>query len=595
MYRTGDLARYLNDGNIEYLGRIDHQVKIRGYRVELGEVEVALRQQPGIEDAVVVIREGPSGDKQLVAYVVGAGEISSRQLREYLQGKLPEYMIPGAFVALEEMPLTPNGKVDRQALPRPEFRASEQEYVAPRGAVEEIVAGIFAQALKRERVGVRDSFFEQGGHSLLATRVISRLKAAFEVELPLRALFESPTVEGLARSVESAVREGQAPTAPELRRADRSRSLPLSFAQQRLWFIDQLEPESALYNMPGALRLEGELNVEALERSLQEIVRRHEALRTSFRATAGEPEQVINEEWRMELPVRDLRPLPAEERMKAAERLACEEAARPFDLSRGPLLRCELLLLSEKEYVLVVNLHHIVTDGWSEGILIKELGALYRAYSMGDAAEYDPLPEPEIQYADYAAWQRSYLSGEVLEREVEYWREQLQDVEALELPTDRPRPAEPSHRGGWERLELGASLIDGLRRLSRREGATLFMTLMAAFKVVLMRYSGQEDISVGTAIANRTRKEVEGLIGFFVNTLVMRTDLSGNPSFNELVRREREVALGAYAHQELPFEKLVEEINPERDLSRNPLFQVMMLLQNADRQRWQASVCLFCR
>ena len=580
IYRSGDEVRWRADGNLEFRGRLDRQVKLRGYRIEPGEVEAVLSGHASVRQAVVLAREDVPGEKRLVGYVVGAGEVSGRQLREYLQGKLPEYMVPGAFVALKEFPLTPNGKVDRRALPGPEFAASEQEYVAPRGAVEEIVAGIFAQALKRERAGIRDNFFEQGGHSLLATQVISRLKVAFEVELPLRALFESPTVEGLARRVESAVRQGQAPTAPELRRADRGRSLPLSFAQQRLWFIDQLEPESALYNMPAALRMEGELDVGALERSLQEIVRRHEALRTSFSASAGEPAQVISEDWRIELPLIDLRHLPADERMKAAEGLAGEEAARPFDLSRGPLLRCRLLRLSEQDHALVVNLHHIVSDGWSEGILIRELTALYEAYSRG---EQSPLAELEVQYADFAVWQRSYLAGEVLEREVEYWREQLKDAAALELPADRPRLAAPSYRGGWERLDLGHSLIKSLRSLSRREGATLFMALMAAFKVVLMRYSGQEDISVGTAIANRTRREVEGLIGFFVNTLVMRTDLSGNPSFKELVKREREVALGAYAHQELPFEKLVEELNPERDLNRNPLFQVMMALDNTGR------------
>ena len=577
VYRTGDVARYLDDGNIEYLGRIDHQVKIRGYRVELGEVEVALRQQSGIEDAVVVMREGPSGDKRLVGYVVGAGEVSGRQLREYLQGKLPEYMVPGAFVALKEFPLTPNGKVDRRALPGPEFAASEQEYVAPRGAVEEIVAGIFAQALKRERAGIRDNFFEQGGHSLLATQVISRLKVAFEVELPLRALFESPTVEGLARRVESAVRQGQAPTAPELRRADRGRSLPLSFAQQRLWFIDQLEPESALYNMPAALRMEGELDVGALERSLQEIVRRHEALRTSFSASAGEPAQVISEDWRIELPLIDLRHLPADERMKAAEGLAGEEAARPFDLSRGPLLRCRLLRLSEQDHALVVNLHHIVSDGWSEGILIRELTALYEAYSRG---EQSPLAELEVQYADFAVWQREWLTGEVLEQQLGYWRIQLAGLEPLNLPTDHPRPAVTSHRGGVVPFSLSAELTGQLTALSQREGATLFMTLLAAFQALLYLYTDNEDVVVGSAIANRHHPAIEPLIGFFVNMQVIRTNLSGNPGFCELLKRTREACLGAYAHQDLPFEILIEELRPERDLSANPLFQVVFHLQN---------------
>jgi amino acid adenylation domain-containing protein len=381
------------------------------------------------------------------------------------------------------------------------------------------------------------------------------------------------------------MRAGEKTPAPQLVRVERGgerrKRSPLSFAQQRLWFIDQLNPGNAVYNIPGAVRLDSGLKLDALERAINEVVRRHEILRTRFEVAAGEPAQVIDAWAPRSLDITDLTSLPAEEREKELNRMAGEEAETGFDLSRGPLLRVKILKLEEEDHLLLYTMSHIVSDGWSMGILIREVETLYQAYLAG---EESPLPELEIQYGDFAAWQREYLAGEVLENAIGYWREQLKDAAVLELPTDRARPAEASYRGGLKTMWLGRQLSEELKTLSRREGATLYMTLMAAFKALLMRYSRQEDISVGTAIANRTRKEVEGLIGFFVNTLVMRTDLSGNPGFSELLRREREVALGAYAHQELPFEKLVEELNPERDLSRSPLFQVMMILQNAGQE-----------
>jgi amino acid adenylation domain-containing protein len=582
VYKTGDLGRWLSGGVIEFQGRNDLQVKIRGYRIELGEIEARLRSHPGVTDAVVIAHEENGSGKRLVAYYTGE-DIGTEALRSYLVRALPEYMAPSAYAHLEKLPLTPNGKLDRRALPSPNLTRVEEGdgYLAPRTPVEEIVVGIFQETLKQDRVGRRESFFDLGGHSLLATQVISRVRNSFEVEMGVRSVFEAPTAEGLATKIEEAMKAGEKAPIPQLVRASRKERMPLSFAQQRLWFLDQLIPNNPLYNIPGFARLNGGLNLDALERAINEIVRRHEVLRTRIEMEAGEPAQVIDEwtPWRLE--VLDLRSFSLEEKEAEVSRIAREEAGTGFDLSRGPLLKVRVLKLDEEEYLVFYTMHHIVSDGWSMGVLIREVDTLYRSYS---AEEESPLPELEIQYADFAVWQREYLTGEVLENEVGYWREHLKDAAVLELPTDLQRPPEPSYRGSYKTAGLGQRLSEDLKTLSRREGATLFMTLMAAFKVLLMRYGGQEDISVGTVIANRTRKEVEKLIGFFVNTLVMRTDLSGNPSFRGMVRREREVALGAYAHQDLPFEKLVEELNPARDLSFSPLFQVMLVMQNAGQE-----------
>ncbi|HKX31380.1 MAG TPA: amino acid adenylation domain-containing protein [Blastocatellia bacterium] len=440
--------------------------------------------------------------------------------------------------------------------------------------------------LKVERVRPEDNFFEIGGHSLLATQVISRIRNTFGVEIGVMSIFEEAKIEGLGRRVEELIKAGKKELAPPLvrvtREAARGGGLPLSFAQQRLWFLDQLVPNNPLYNCPHAVRLEGELNLEVLERVINEIVRRHEVLRTRIETEEGVPVQMIDE-WRpRSLEVEDLTSLAPEERETSVRRIAREEARRGFDLRRGPMLRVKVLKLGAEDHVVLYTVHHIAGDEWSMGVLVREVCALYEAMIQGQPS---PLPELEIQYADYAKWQREYLTGEVLAAEVEYWKEQLKGAVVPELPTDHSRPALPSYQAGRERIEINQGLCEGLKRLSRREGATLFMVLMAAFKVVMMRYSGEEDVSLGTAIANRTRREVEPLIGFFINTLVMRTDLGGNPSFKELIKRERAAALGAYAHQEVAFEKLVEEINPERDLGRNPLFQVMMVLQNTGREK----------
>jgi pristinamycin I synthase-3/4 len=617
LYRTGDRARYGADGNLEFLGRLDQQVKVRGYRIELGEIEVALARHPGVREAVVLAREDEPGDRRLVAYVVPAAEPapSPAELRGALQRSLPEYMVPAAFVALKELPVTPNGKLDRRALPAPERVHTEAgSYAAPANPVEELLAGLFAEVLGLDRVGVRDSFFELGGHSLLATQVTSRVKDVFGVQLPLRQLFEAPTVAGLAAAVAEhetrsgqseriaralagasglfldepdllarvLEREGVAPERETIGRSPRGDDPPLSFAQERLWFIDQLLAGSSAYNMPSAVRLSGRLDSGAFERALGELVRRHESLRTTFTARGGRPVQVIHPERRPPLPRVDLCALGGAGREVEALRLAREEAARAFDLAREIPLRITLLRLAPDEHLVLLTLHHIASDGWSTAVFLRELTALYGAFIHGMPS---PLPELPIQYADFAVWQREWLAAGPMAAQLDYWKRQLDGLEEeLELPADHPRPKVESFRGGREPLVLPASLTRDLAALTRRHGLTLAMTLLAGFKLLLARASGRSDIALGVAIANRNRREVEGLIGFFVNTLVLRTGLSGGPGFRELLARVREVALGAYAHQDLPFEKLVEELKPGRDLSRNPLIQVMFGFQNFPRQ-----------
>jgi amino acid adenylation domain-containing protein len=584
LYRTGDVARYLEGGDIEFLGRADGQVKIRGFRVELGEVEAALRAQAGVRQAAVVARERGQGDRQIVAYVVAEGVVTAGEVLSGLRERMPEYMVPSAVVFLDTLPLTPSGKVDRRALPEPEWGgASEEEYVAPQTGIEQEVAGIWQEVLGVDRVGAHSNFFELGGHSLLAAQVVARMRELFGVELPLRLLFESPTVAEQAAAIEQTKRAGEAERGPELRRVQRDGALPLSFAQQRLWFLDQFEPDSPAYNIPMALRLSGPLNVAALEWALNEVIRRHDSLRTYFTFSDNDPRQTVLDSLVLPLSVADLSALPDAQQRAELERLRAAEAEAPFDLSRAPLLRARLLRLAADEHVVLFTMHHIISDGWSMGVLVQEVGTLYGSFIRG---EESPLEELTLQYADYAVWQRGWLQGEVLEGQLDYWRRQLAGAPALlRLPTDRPRPPVQSSRGAILRMVLSAELSAGLQALSHGEGVTLFMLLLAAFKALLVRYTGQEDVSIGTPIAGRNRLELERLIGFFVNTLVLRTDASGDPTFRELLGRVRETCLGAYQHQEVPFERLVEELQPERDLSHTPLFQVMFDLHNADESK----------
>ncbi|HSU81516.1 MAG TPA: condensation domain-containing protein, partial [Thermoanaerobaculia bacterium] len=590
LYRTGDLARRRPDGNLELLGRIDRQIKLRGFRIEPGEIEAALLAHPAVHDAVVTVSAGRLEGREhrrLLAYVVSGKEPapSGRELRDLLRGRLPGHMVPDACVVLRAWPLTPAGKLDRAALPEPELETAVEGSGAARTPVEELLAGIWEEVLGVERVGVGQSFFELGGHSLLATQVVSRIREAFGIELPLRRVFEQPTVAGLAGEIEAMRSADAAPQLTPIARVDRGGPLPTSFAQERLWFLDRLQPGSPLYNLPLALELRGALRRQALGMSLETVIARHEVLRTRLvvrEEAAGEhPVQVIMPPAPCVPPLVDLEGLPAGRREEAAAALAAAEARRPFDLARGPLLRTLLMRLEAERHRFVLTLHHAVADGWSLEILVRELGELYVALALG--AE-PALPELAVQYADYAAWQRDWLAGEVLERQLGYWRQRLAGAPALlALPTDRPRPTLQSTAGDVLPQTLAGELGAALGALARRRGVTLFMTLLAAFQSVLSRSTGQTDISVGTPIAGRTRTETEDLIGLFVNTLVLRSDLPGESSFDSLLVQVRETTLAAYAHQDLPFEKLVAEISPERNLSHSPLFQVLLVLQNQRR------------
>ncbi|HYO12189.1 MAG TPA: non-ribosomal peptide synthase/polyketide synthase [Thermoanaerobaculia bacterium] len=581
LYRTGDLTRRRPDGALEFLGRIDDQVKVRGFRIEPGEIEAALLAHPAIREAVVLAVPAGRAERRLAAWLVAAGERapSASELRAFLGERLPDFMLPASFVPLPALPLTPHGKVDRRALPLPEMGETDPHAV-PRDVAEELIAGIWSDLLHVEGVGSRDDFFVLGGHSLLATQAASRVRKAFGVDLPVSAVFEAPTPAALAERIAAALHAPGAPAAPALVPLPRDpEGSPLSYSQQRLWFLHRLEPESPAYHVPGALRLRGPLRPEILERALEEIVRRHEALRTVFCEREKGPVQVVLPPPALLLPVVDLGGLPEAAWEAEALRTFEREARRPFDLAAGPLVRAHLIRLGGEHHLLGIVLHHVISDAWSLGIMLRELGALYRAFVAGGPS---PLPELPVQYPDFAAWQRRWLSGEMLAREVEHWRSALDGApEALELPTDRPRPVAPTHAGARRPFTLPADLASGLRSLGRREGWTPFMILLAAFHSLLARLSGQRDVVVGSPIANRNRMEIEGLIGFFTNTLALRLDLSGDPCFHDLVNRARAVTLEAHAHQDLPFEKLVEEIHPERDLARTPVFQVMLTFQNA--------------
>lgn len=604
LYRTGDIVKWRAPGVLEFTGRADGQLKVRGYRIEPGEVEAALGQCPGVSESLVVVRQDEADDKRLVAYVVAKEDavLSPADLCARLQQSLPDYMIPSAFVILEQFPLTPNGKVDHHALPAPtrygiaasptdpdphdalarEFSLSLRAEAAtpPQAddAVQEMLTAIWTALLRVDEIAADDNFFELGGHSLLAMRLLSRIREVFAVELSPRSVFESPTIAGLARQIDAARGQSNTLAVRRISRVSREEPIPLSYAQERLWFLDQLQPGSTAYNIAGAVGLSGALNVEALQASFNELIRRHESLRTRFEAIGGEPVQIISERQEMELEIIDLTELDEAQGRAAARLRAAKEAAAPFKLSEGPLLRASIIRLGNEEHVLLLTMHHIISDGWSLAVLYRELFTVYAAYLRGEAS---PLPELEVQYADYAVWQREHLQGELLDTQRSYWKEQLKGApELLDLPTDYARPAMQSDEGASESFSLPATLSDSVRRLSRDEGVTLFMMLLAAFQVLLSKYSEQSDVVIGSPIAGRNRKEVEGLIGFFVNTLALRVDSSGDPTFQEVLRRVREVCLGAYAHQDLPFGKLAEELNPERSLSHNPIFQVMFEFEN---------------
>ncbi|CCI16559.1 Similar to tr/Q9RAH4/Q9RAH4 (fragment) [Microcystis aeruginosa PCC 9807] len=583
LYKTGDLARYLPDGNIEYLGRIDNQVKIRGFRIELGEIEALLNQNEAVQSSCVIVREDNPGDKRLVAYVVPQHEINLtiNEIRQFLRAKLPDYMVPTAFILLDAFPLTPNGKIDRRALPVPDLQG-KGEYIAPRNPIEEKMAQIWGEVLKLERVSVEDNFFELGGHSLLATQVISRLQETFEIVLPLRYLFESPTIAQLSGVILKELQTGLGLKLPSIVPVNREDDIPLSWAQERLWFVNQLEGESGAYTIDLTMRLRGNLNIKALEKAFQAIIQRHEPLRTQFKLKDNQPIQAIDPNVTFTLPVVNLQNLSHSEQQ--VKNLLLAAASEPFDLESGSVLRVKLWQLQTEEYVLLLAIHHIAADGWSIGVLVDELSVYYRSFCTGTKAD---LPDLSIQYADFAVWQRQWLTNEVLDRQLSYWKQQLTRIPLLhQLPTDRPRPAIQSFRGGTERLQLDSQLTQQLKKLSQESGSTLFMTLLAGFAVLLSRYSQQTDVVIGSPIANRNRTEIEGLIGFFVNTLVLRFDLSQDPTFEDFLAQVRQTTQDAYDHQDLPFEMLVEKLQIERHLDRNPLTQIVFALQNAPSSPW---------
>jgi amino acid adenylation domain-containing protein len=578
VYRTGDVGRYRRDGTIECMGRVDHQIKIRGYRVELGEIESVLTGHQAVAQCAAIVREDPGADKRLVAYVVPTGEnqLDVAELRRYLQQRLPDYMIPSAFVEMSRFPSTLNGKLDRKALPALSMTADDNKGLLT--PTEEVLAGIWAGVLGIERVGAHQNFFELGGHSLLAAQVVSRARSVLGLEIPLRSLFANPTVAELARDITTRQREGRLASAPKLERAGRAGPFQLSFAQQRLWFIEQLGRGGAAYNISFAMRLRGNLDVEALRRSLSEMIRRHEVLRTAFPSQDGRPVPIISAAAEADLVSIDLTDTQQGVRELRATELAQQEAAQTFDLARGPLIRTKLLKLRDTDHVLVVTMHHIVSDAWTIAILAKELPLLYEAFRTSRPS---PLAELEIQYVDYADWQRQWLSGEVLEGYVGHWTQRLAGYPSvLELPADLPRPPIQNFEGAQLSFTLSKELTDSVKALCAKQGVTLFMSLLGAFYVLLKYYTGRDDLAVGVDVANRNSAETEALMGLFVNQLVLRTGLDGNPSFQEVLSRVRETALGSYAYQHLPFDKLVEALNPHRDLSRNPLFQVMFGFQN---------------
>ncbi len=591
LYRTGDLARFRSDGAIEFLGRIDQQVKIRGFRIELGEIEAVIGQHPAVQTAVVMAREDLPGHKHLVAYIV-AKEPATKQperptslsapsgqaIRHFIQDHVPEYMIPTAFVFLDALPLTPNGKIDRKALPVPRRERPDLDaaFVAARTPVEATLTAVWEDVLQIAGIGIHDNFFDLGGQSLLATRIMARLGQIMHVAVAPSLLFEQPTIAGLARSVFQHAPHADAhlPIVP----TSRATTVPASFAQQRMWFMDRLVPGRPLYNIAVVLHLTGMLDVAALEQAINEIVRRHEALRTTFDEVHGQLVQTIVAWQPFELLVDDLRAVAEAERPALIRQQMQAQARHVFDLRHGPLLRTMLIRTAEDRYQLLLTVHHIAFDGWSTGVFLEELGTLYQAFAQGTSAT---LPSLSIQYADFAHWQQQTVQRPELENSLAYWTARFAAApQVLQLPTDRPRPSVQTYRGARLARPLSKALIDALEQVSRREQSSLFMTLFAAFQTLLFRYTDQDDIVVGVPIANRNRPELENLIGFFVNTLPLRVDLSGNPTFAQLISRVRQVALEAYAHQDVPLERIVEALGVERDLSHNPLFQVLFVMQN---------------
>ncbi len=581
-YRTGDRVRLLSDRSIEFLGRMDHQVKLRGFRIELSEIESVIRHHKAVREAVVELRQDRPGEQRLAAYIVphSGAQFSAAELYSFLKERLPDYMVPANFVRLESLPLTANGKVDRRALPAPNNMKSGERPggISPSGLGEELLADLWREVLGVRELGTHDNFFQLGGDSLLAIQLVSRVRKAFQIEMPVQSLFNAPTISEFAVEVERTMLRGTEGQLSKIVSVPRDTDLPLSFAQEQLWSVYKLDPLNTAYNNTTYRRLKGPLDIASMERALNELIRRHEILRTIFTSVDGRPRQVITPPAALDLRRFNLESLPESERVREVQCYVEAESSTPFDLECGPLLRVCLLRLDEQTHIFLLTMHHIITDGWSFAIFTSEMISLYDAFRHVLRSQLRELP---IQYADYAYWQRQWLQGEVLDQLTSYWTRQLKNApEVINLYTDYPRPSQQSFRGDSTAFSRPPELLAALKKLGAAEGVTLFMTLLGAFYVLLHHYSDDEDIVVGTDVANRNRIEVEGLIGFFVNNLALRADLSGNPTFRELLGRVRTIALGAYTHQSLPFASLVKALRVKRSLSHTPVFQILCVLQN---------------
>jgi surfactin family lipopeptide synthetase A len=586
MYQTGDIGRINSDLNLEYLGRTDNQVKIRGFRIELNEIEFSLSLFPDVIEATVAVKEDPLEQKRIVGYMVMEDNNQAtpelKEVRQVLRQSLPEYMLPSAIVRLDSLPLTNNGKIDKNALPEPNWKQISAKSPNASNITEELLVGIWSEILGVSDISIEDNFFELGGHSLLATRVVARIREVWKTELEITRFFENPTIKAISRWLDNNQFEGQIINRPPIKKRElrkNENTALLSYAQHRLWFLEQLNPGSPLYNVQLAIKLKGNLNINALQKSLNDIIQRHEILRSSFFRQDNDAIQIVNELKKdIEIPILELEEKNEKNAIESIKDILTREVRKGFNLSEGNLIRIVLIKTSETDHIAVMTVHHIVFDGWSTAILVQEIGELYRSHTTGTKPN---LPELKIQYADFANWERNWLQGEVLEKQLDYWRKQLAGIPAyLDLPTDKPRPQVQSINGDVVSLKFEENLVTALKKLSQNESATLFMTLMAALRALLYRYTGQNDILIGTPVAGRISKELENLIGIFINNLVLRGFVTGNMIFNDLITNERETALAAFSHQDVSFEKIVEDLNPERNLGHAPIFQVMLTLQN---------------
>ncbi|WP_142670043.1 non-ribosomal peptide synthetase, partial [Bacillus sp. 196mf] len=583
LYRTGDLVKHLLDGNIEYIDRMDNQVKVRGFRIELGEIEAVLGKNPSIREVAVVAQDDTFGDKQLIAYVAGEGSIQN--WREYITEKLPNYMVPAHFIKLDALPLTINGKVDTKSLPKWEHSIQNiKQYVPPRNEIEKKLVEIWSEVLgiNQPMIGVQDNFFELGGHSLLATKIIVRVQENLNIRLPVGAIFKHPDIECLSKKIEMKSQLKKEDTLPVLKATERNEYEQLSYAQQRLWFIDKMETNSSLYNIPLAWRLKGQYNIDSLTKAFNQLIQRHEILRTVFKEINGKPMQLIQDNQEHLLPVVDLRHLSQEEKNIEIAKQEKIDVDQPFNLRQGPLIRAYLLLMENDELVIHCTIHHIIFDGWSLNIFIDEWMNLYQAHLKNKDISLPPLP---IQYTDFANWQRNTLQGARLNKQLEYWKQELNGpIPVLQLPLDFPRPAIQTYNGSTHQFILPKTLLNKIKSFSHKESVTLFAVLLASYQGFLFRYTGQKEILIGSPIANRHYPEIEGLIGFFVNTLIYRARCTNNTTFNELVKQVNEKIIEAQDHQDVPFEKIVEAVKPERNASYSPLFQTMFVLQSQSRK-----------